>query len=82
MKKHHITLLILLALLFVAQLAFSQAPPDPPGDPGSGGGPVGGGASIDGGIGFLLGLAAAWGGRKLYLMWKKSRKPKNNTNDL
>jgi hypothetical protein len=72
MKKHHITTLITLALLFVAIQVFSQGPPNPPGDPGSGGGPVGGGASIDGGIGFLIGLAAAWGGRKLYQL-NKSR---------
>ncbi|MBK9290014.1 MAG: hypothetical protein IPM52_00025 [Bacteroidetes bacterium] len=76
MKKQHITLLLTLVLLFVAQVALSQGPPDPPGDPGSGGPPVGGGAPIDGGIGFLLGLAAAWGGQKLYQIRKIKKQDK------
>ncbi|HMM12425.1 MAG TPA: hypothetical protein PKE03_10065 [Bacteroidales bacterium] len=71
MKKHIITALITLTIIFVANQLLAQGPPDPPGDPGSGGGPVGGGASLEGGIGFLIGLASAWGGRKLYLLSKK-----------
>lgn len=71
MKKQYLTLAITLALVFVANIALTQGPPDPPGDPGSGGPPVGGGASLDGGIGFLIGLAAAWGSQKVYRLWKK-----------
>lgn len=71
MKKQYITLVITLALVFVANIALTQGPPDPPDDPGIGGPPVGGGASLDGGIGFLIGLAAAWGGQKVYRLWKK-----------
>jgi len=71
MKKQYITAALTLALVFVATIALTQGPPDPPGDPGIGGPPVGGGASLEGGIGFLIGLATAWGGRKLYLLRKK-----------
>jgi len=71
MKKYTIITLLTLALVFVVNIALSQGPPDPPGDPGTGGGPVGGAAPIEGGIGFLLGLAAAWGGRKAYLAFKQ-----------
>lgn len=70
MKKYTIITLLTFALVFVVNIAFSQGPPNPPGDPGTGGGPVGGAAPIEGGIGFLLGLAAAWGGRKLYQLRK------------
>ena len=50
-------------------------PPLPPGNPGTGGGgggPVG--APIDGGLGILLAIGAAYGGRKLY----KARKDKKD----
>lgn len=71
MKKYPIITVLVLVFIFIANLAFSQGgPPNPPGDPGTGGGPVGGAAPIEGGIGFLLGLAAAWGGRKLYQLRK------------
>lgn len=73
MKKSNINLILTLALLLVAHIALTQGPPDPPGDPGIGGPPVGGGASIDGGLGFLIGLATAWGSQKLYQMRKKKQ---------
>lgn len=59
MKKKIIFLAISLS---VATLVMAQAPPAPPGDPGSGNTPVGGGAaSLAGGIAFMLGLAAGYG---------------------
>lgn len=71
MKKAYLKTIILISLIIVANLAFTQGPPDPPGDPGSGGGPVGGSGPIDGGIGFLLAMAAAWGGHKIHRLRKK-----------
>jgi len=53
-------------------------PPNPPPDPGSGGGgggPVG--APIDGGLGILLAMGVAYGGRKFY----QSRKSKKETGE-
>jgi len=46
-----------------------DAPPPPPGGdrgPGGGGPPVGGNAPIGGGLFILLGLGAAYGGKKVY----------------
>ena len=49
----------------------ADGPPPPPGNPGSGGGgPVG--APIDGGLGILLVMGVAYGGRKYY----QARKPR------
>ena len=52
-------------------LSLSAQTPPPPNDggdtPGQGGNtPVGGGAPIAGGIGILLALGAAYGGKKVY----------------
>jgi hypothetical protein len=60
-----------LALLLGATL-LAQAPPTPPGNPGSGNTPVGGGAApLVGGIALLMGLAAGYGAMKLYYQFKK-----------
>jgi hypothetical protein len=65
-------------LVWTALPAYSDepGPPPPPADHGSGGnqGPVG--APIDGGLGILLTIGAAYGGKK-YLQLKK--KTKQNT---
>jgi hypothetical protein len=58
------TLALLLALPLI-NLADTPPPPPPGGGgPGGGGTPVG--APIDGGMGILLALGLAYGGKKLY----------------
>ena len=65
---------ILIVLLLIAgSRVHSQGPPNPPGNPNSGGGPVGGSAPITGGIGILLVLGAAYGGKKVYNAWKQHK---------
>ena len=71
MKKLVTTLLITFLISF--SISTLADPPGPPGNPntgGGGGGPVG--APIDGGLGILLAMGAAYGGKKLY----KARKDK------
>lgn len=62
------------AFLMIGGIALmSQTPPPPPDNPsGDGNGPVGGGAPIAGGIGILLALGAAYGGKKVWDFRKKS----------
>lgn len=69
MKKRFLSFSI--ALLLGATL-LAQAPPTPPGNPGSGNTPVGGGAApLVGGIALLVGMAAGYGAMKLYYQFKK-----------
>ncbi|MBU1370282.1 MAG: hypothetical protein KJ578_12775 [Bacteroidetes bacterium] len=72
MKKIIITALFLLSISFGASQLSAQAPPPPPdGHGGTGNAPAeGGGAPIGGGLGILLALGAAYGGRKVYRAWK------------
>jgi len=68
---------ISLALLVITGLTFSldsiaQAPPPPPPAHGSNGNQTGGNAPIGGGLFILLGLGAAYGGKKLYEMNKEN----------
>ena len=69
---------LLLAIFVSLGIAVSAAPPIPPSDPSSGGGgnpgPVG--APIDGGLGILLVMGAAYGGKKLYMARKKKQNDK------
>ena len=65
MKKTIITLLVIIASVTTLNL-FSQAPPPPPPDHGSTGNQNGGNAPIGSGIFILLGLGAAYGGKKFY----------------
>ncbi len=65
----------LACLLFILLPAFtlladSPNPPNPGGDPTGGGNPPVG-APIDGGLGILLAIGAAYGGRKLYKAKKR-----------
>ena len=65
----YITPVLILALFLGLNLtAFSQgAPPPPPsGHGGSSNAPVGGNAPIGGGLAVLLGLGAAYAGKKAY----------------
>ncbi len=60
------TLLILLTINLITINLYAQDPPPPPPDHGSGGNVPGGGAPIAGGIGILLALGAAYGGKKVW----------------
>ncbi len=70
MKKHILTLLFTLVFTLFAFNGFSQGPPPPPSGAGHGasGNQTGGNAPIGGGLFILLGLGAAYGGKKLYQM--------------
>ena len=74
MKKLISITSILIISLFLTMPVFADtgAPGSPPGEP-SGAPPIGGGAPIGGGSLILLGMAAAYGGRKVYLMNKEER---------
>ena len=69
---HGKKILLLIIVLFITVIAFAQDPPPPPpgGDP-TGDPPLGGGAPIGSGLFILLGLGAAYGGKKIYDLKKK-----------
>ncbi len=67
MKKKILNTLAITAFLLIGNGLLAQAPPPPPADHGEGGNqPAGGSGSLTGGIGILMALGAAYGGRKLY----------------
>ena len=67
MKKIISIITIIVFFITVSVNAQVTSPSDPPGGPGDGGGePIGGGAPIGGGSLILMGLAVAYGGKKLY----------------
>jgi len=68
MKKVISILTVLVISLFLTINANAQilGPSDPPGGPQPGDQPIGGGAPVGGGLFILLGMGAAYGGRKLY----------------
>ena len=67
MKKFiSITTVIIISLFLSMPTAKATEPGDPPVGPQAGDQPIGGGAPIGGGSLILLGMAAAYGGRKLY----------------
>ncbi len=70
MKTKYIKTLLVAGMCIAGSQLLAQGPPNPPGNPNSGGGPVGGSAPITGGIGILLALGAAYGGKKVYQAWK------------
>lgn len=64
---------LLIAFLVAVNSLLAQVPPPPPSGHGSGGNqPAGGGAPIEGGIGLMLAMGAAWGGKKLFVLNKKN----------
>ena len=73
MKKHILKTLTLIAFILMAGGAFAQVPPPPPSGHGAGGNQEagGGGAPIGSGIGILLALGAAYGGKKVYTAYKE-----------
>ena len=70
MKKNFKIMIIAILLVTAPLLMLAQAPPHPNGGsaPTAGNGPVGGGAPIGSGTLILLALAAAYGGRKVYVV--------------
>ena len=68
MKKIKNILRIIIVILFVsvARIVSAQPPPPPGGSSNNSGNQLGGNAPIGGGLFILLGLGAAYGGKKLY----------------
>ncbi len=75
MKKHIVKTLTLIAFTLLSVGAFAQVPPPPPSGHGSGGNQPasGGGAPVGSGIGILMALGAAYGGKKVYQEYKSSK---------
>ncbi len=72
MKKKYFNKLILsFLLMFAVTIVFANDGPPDPGGGTSGEPPLGGGAPIGGGLFILLGLGAAYGGKKLYDLRKE-----------
>ena len=64
-----LTKILLIAIITFATISsevFAQLPPPPPPGHGSTGNQTGGNAPIGGGLFILIGLGAAYGGKKLY----------------
>jgi len=67
--KKNISKIIAVLMLTAGSFTVSAQPPPPPEDGGAGGSQgnkLGGAAPVGGGLFILLGLGAAYGGRKLY----------------
>ena len=64
MKKFIVIFLMAFSLMFWSNQIFAQS--GPPSNHGLAGNQAGGGAPIGGGLFILLGLGAAYGGKKLY----------------
>jgi hypothetical protein len=71
MKKIIAKLLLLTVLITGSQQLISQPPPPPPPGHGGDGNQNAGNAPIDGGLGILLVLGAAYGGKKIWDYRKK-----------
>jgi hypothetical protein len=75
MKKHFLLFSLSFALLFGVSKSYGQsqsAPPPPDSHGQTTNQTSGGGAPIGGGLFILLGLGAAYGGKKVYDMKKQS----------
>ena len=66
-----ITAILIISLFFLSPVLYATTPGDPPAGPQAGDLPIGGGAPIGGGSLILLGMAAIYGGRKLYVLNKE-----------
>ncbi len=75
--KKNISITIIMSLFFVLSFmpsAFATGgPPDPSADPTTGGTPIGGGAPVGGGAFILMGLAAVYGSKKVYDLYKDNK---------
>ncbi len=74
MKTIILRTLAITAFLLLGNGIIAQPPPPPDQHGGSGNAPAGGNGSLTGGIGILLALGAAYGGRKVYNAFKQQDK--------
>lgn len=76
MKRNIVTIVLIGSLLFIGQNMVAQDPPPPPsgGHGQSGNSTNGGGAPIGGGLGILLALGAAYGGKKVFSLFQNQEK--------
>ncbi len=65
MKKYIASILVTIAFSLFAFNGFTQPPPPPSGGHGQSGNQSGGGAPVGSGLVILLGLGAAYGGKKV-----------------
>ena len=73
-KLNRFWMLITVVMITVVAYAQDVPPPPPPANHGNEGNSQG--APIDGGLGILLALGAAYGGKKVYHLWKDQQKEK------
>jgi hypothetical protein len=74
-KKKYILRTFAIMLIVGASITVFSQPPPPPEDSGNTqGNKLGGNAPIGGGLFILLGLGAAYGGRKIYYIKSKTTK--------
>ena len=66
LKQLIVKTIIAAAFLLIGNGIIAQPPPPPAGHGEGGNQPAGGTGSLTGGIGILLALGAAYGGRKIY----------------
>jgi len=66
-----ITTVFIISIFFLSSALLANEPGNPPTGPQVGDQPIGGGAPIGGGSLILLGMAVAYGGRKLYVINKE-----------
>jgi len=78
MKKFIAILSITVFSLALSINVNAQGPPPPPGGAQSGDNPIGGNAPLGGGLFVLLGMGAAYGGRKLYQLRQEDEKEELN----
>ena len=73
MKKiKKILIIVTIIMYFVPFTTVNAQPGNPPGGSENNGNPIGGGAPIGGGSLILIGLAAAYGGKKIYNLKKEN----------
>ncbi len=74
MKKIIISIIVSIGLFIIPLFTIAQqtSPSDPSGSPEAGP-PLGGGAPIGGGLGVLLALGAAYGGKKVYNYFQEEK---------